>query len=150
MEIRDPGTASSSASARLPPRDDLDRAVDAAREAYKSWSRSSDDERKAAVNRIADKVHEHMEELAELLTREQGKPLNGMGSRFELHGAEAWARHYGQLDLPVEVLQRRRKRPRRASSQAARGGRLDHAVEFPGADRDLAHRARRSAPATPW
>ena len=78
--------------------------MNAAREAYKSWSQSTDDERKAAVNRIADKVHEHMEELAELLTREQGKPLNGMGSRFELHGAEAWARHTATLELPVEVL----------------------------------------------
>ena len=107
-------------------RDDLDRAVAAAREAYKSWSRSSDDERKAAVNRIADKVHEHMEELAELLTREQGKPLNGMGSRFEMHGAEAWARHTGTLDLPVEVLSDDETRPRRASSQAARRGRIDH------------------------
>jgi len=27
-----------------------------------------------------------------------------MGSRFELHGAEAWARHTGTLELPVEVL----------------------------------------------
>jgi acyl-CoA reductase-like NAD-dependent aldehyde dehydrogenase len=27
-----------------------------------------------------------------------------MGSRFELHGAEAWARYTGSLDLPVEVL----------------------------------------------
>jgi acyl-CoA reductase-like NAD-dependent aldehyde dehydrogenase len=104
MEIRDPATGDLVGECPVATRADLDRAVAAARDAYKSWSRSSDEERKAAVGRIADTIHANMEELAELLTREQGKPLNGMGSRFELHGAEAWARHTGSLDLPVEVL----------------------------------------------
>jgi acyl-CoA reductase-like NAD-dependent aldehyde dehydrogenase len=103
-EVRDPATGETVGECPVATRADLDRAVDAARKAYKSWSGSSDDERKAAVARIADAIHANMEELAELLTREQGKPLNGMGSRFELHGAEAWARHTGSLDLPVEVL----------------------------------------------
>ena len=104
LEIRDPGSGEVVGDCPVATKADLDRAVDAAREAYKSWSASSDEERKAAVNRIADAIHEHLEELAELLTREQGKPLNGLGSRFELHGAEAWARHTATLDLPVEVL----------------------------------------------
>ena len=104
LEIRDPGSGELVGEGPVATRADLDRAVDAARQAYKSWSRSSDDERKAAVKAIADTIHANMEELAELLTREQGKPLNGMGSRFELHGAEAWARHTGTLELPVEVL----------------------------------------------
>ena len=104
MEIRDPASGELVGECPVAARADLDRAVNAARQAYKSWSRSSDEERKAAVNAIADTIHANMEELAELLTREQGKPLNGMGSRFELHGAEAWARHTGTLELPVEVL----------------------------------------------
>jgi acyl-CoA reductase-like NAD-dependent aldehyde dehydrogenase len=104
LEIRDPGSGELVGECPVATREDLDRAVNAARDAYKSWSKSSDEERKAAVGRIADTIHANMEELAELLTREQGKPLNGMGSRFELHGAEAWARHTGSLELPVEVL----------------------------------------------
>src|SRR4051794_23353082 len=104
MEIRDPATGEVVGECPVATREDLDRAVAAAREAYKGWSQSSDDERKAAVNRVADAIHANMEELAELLTREQGKPLNGMGSRFELHGAEAWARHTATIGLPVEVL----------------------------------------------
>jgi acyl-CoA reductase-like NAD-dependent aldehyde dehydrogenase len=103
-QIRDPATGDIVGECPVATREDLDRAVDAAREAYKSWSQSSEEERKAAVSRIADTIHANMEELAELLTREQGKPLNGMGSRFELHGAEAWARYTGSLELPVEVL----------------------------------------------
>jgi acyl-CoA reductase-like NAD-dependent aldehyde dehydrogenase len=104
VEIRDPATGEVVGECPVATRQELDRAVAAAREAYKSWSASSNEDRKEAVNRIADAVHSHMDELAELLTREQGKPLNGMGSRFELHGAEAWARHTGTLELPVEVL----------------------------------------------
>jgi acyl-CoA reductase-like NAD-dependent aldehyde dehydrogenase len=104
VQIRDPATGEVVAECPVATRGDLDRAVGAAREAYQSWGRSSDEERKSAVARIADTIHANMEELAELLTREQGKPLNGMGSRFELHGAEAWARHTGTLQLPVEVL----------------------------------------------
>jgi acyl-CoA reductase-like NAD-dependent aldehyde dehydrogenase len=104
FEIRDPGTGEVVGECPIATRDDLDRAVAAARQAYKSWSMSSDQERKDAVNRVADAIHANMEELAELLTREQGKPLNGLGSRFELHGAEAWARHTGTLELPIEVL----------------------------------------------
>jgi acyl-CoA reductase-like NAD-dependent aldehyde dehydrogenase len=104
FEIRDPGNGEVVGECPIATRQDVDRAVSAAREAFKSWSRSTDEERKGAVNRMADAIHANMEELAELLTREQGKPLNGLGSRFELHGAEAWARHTGSLDLPVEVL----------------------------------------------
>ncbi len=104
VEIRDPATGEVVGECPVATRQELDRAVAAAREAYKSWSASSNEDRKEAVNRIADAVHSHMDELAELLTREQGKPLNGRGSRFELHGAEAWARHTGTLELPVEVL----------------------------------------------
>jgi acyl-CoA reductase-like NAD-dependent aldehyde dehydrogenase len=36
---------------------------------------------------------------------EQGKPLNGLGSRFELGGTQAWAGYTAELDIPVKVLQ---------------------------------------------
>ena len=45
------------------------------------------------------------EELAQLLTLEQGKPIGGLGSRFEIGGAVAWTRHTAEIELPVEVLQ---------------------------------------------
>jgi acyl-CoA reductase-like NAD-dependent aldehyde dehydrogenase len=40
-----------------------------------------------------------------LLTQEQGKPLNGMGSRFELGGVQAWTHHTADIPMPVKVLQ---------------------------------------------
>ena len=37
--------------------------------------------------------------------RDRGKPLNGLGSRWEMGGAAAWAGHTASLSLPEEVLQ---------------------------------------------
>ncbi len=84
---------------------DLDQAVAAAAAAFKNWSQVSSGERAAACHAVAEKISEHAEELAQLLTREQGKPLNGLGSRFEIGGALAWTRHTAELDLPIEILQ---------------------------------------------
>lgn len=84
---------------------DLDQAVAAAAKAFKMWSQVPDERRAEACRTVAEKISEHAEELAQLLTREQGKPLNGLGSRFEIGGALAWTRHTAELDLPVEVLQ---------------------------------------------
>ena len=84
---------------------DLDAAVSAAKAAYESWSQKSDAELQAACEAVAGKLGEHAEELAQLLTKEQGKPLNGLGSRFELGGAQAWAGFTAGLSQPVKVLQ---------------------------------------------
>lgn len=86
-------------------REQLDLAVNAAAEAFKAWSRVPDEERAAACGRIAEAINSHADELARLLTLEQGKPLNGMGSRWEVGGAAAWAAYTGTLSLPDEVLQ---------------------------------------------
>lgn len=85
--------------------EDLDRAVKAAQVAFETWSRSDDSVRVAACEAIAAKLEVHAEELALLLTKEQGKPLNGLGSRFELGGAQAWANVTASLSLPMNVLQ---------------------------------------------
>lgn len=85
--------------------EDLDRAVAAAEVAFESWSRKDDAERQAACEAVTAKIAEHAEELAQLVTAEQGKPLNGLGSRWELGGAQAWAGYTSGLSLPVKVLQ---------------------------------------------
>lgn len=83
----------------------VDRAVAAAKSAFQSWRSMSDEARRAACRSLADRIAAHAEQLARLLTLEQGKPLNGLGSRFELGGAEAWARYTAELKLPVETVQ---------------------------------------------
>jgi acyl-CoA reductase-like NAD-dependent aldehyde dehydrogenase len=84
---------------------DLDDAVSAAKAAYRSWSGLPDTQRQAACAALAGKLAEHAEEIARLITLEQGKPLGGMGSRFEMGGAQAWAGYTSGLSLPVTVLQ---------------------------------------------
>lgn len=64
-----------------------------------------DDARAAACAALAANLGEHSEDIARLITLEQGKPLGGHGSRFEMGGAQAWAAHTAALSLPVKVLQ---------------------------------------------
>lgn len=84
---------------------DLDAAVAAATSAFERWQLKSSAELADACRAIATKIEANSEELARLLTLEQGKPLNGLGSRFEIGGAVAWTRHTAEIELPVEVLQ---------------------------------------------
>lgn len=85
--------------------DHLDAAVEAAAEAFHAWSKTNEEERTDACLKIAGVIKENAAELAELLTLEQGKPLNGMGSRFEVGGCEAWAGATAGFSLPPKVLQ---------------------------------------------
>lgn len=54
---------------------DVDNAVKAAHEAQKSWGKTSPTERSNILLKIADKVEEHLEELAVLETFENGKAV---------------------------------------------------------------------------
>ena len=54
--------------------DDLNRAVAAARAAFKTWKNTSHEERQAACMAIAAAIKENADELFRLLTSEQGKP----------------------------------------------------------------------------
>jgi acyl-CoA reductase-like NAD-dependent aldehyde dehydrogenase len=104
-DVLNPSTGETVGAMPLATLADLDRAVAAASAAFQGWSRTAEEDRKAACRAIAERIAAHSEELARLLTLEQGKPLGGLGSRFEIGGAIAWTRHTAELDLPTEVLQ---------------------------------------------
>ena len=84
----------------------LNEAVAAADTAYKKLSKLPDEELQKLCEAMAKKVDDNAEELAELLTREQGKPLNGLGSRWELGAAGIWAGHTSTLSLPIKTIQK--------------------------------------------
>ena len=86
-------------------KDHLDQAITAARKAFESWRHSSEEERAEACQAIAKVVTDNAEELAVLLTKEQGKPLGGLGSKFELGGCGGWAGFTASLSLPDKVLE---------------------------------------------
>ncbi|WP_342710833.1 aldehyde dehydrogenase family protein [Bradyrhizobium sp. B124] len=105
QDVLNPSTGAVVGGMPLAAASDLDAAVAAASKAFEIWKDRPDAERADACRTIADTIEQHAEELARLLTLEQGKPLNGLGSRFEIGGAVAWTRHTSGLSLPVEVLQ---------------------------------------------
>jgi len=85
------------------------QAVAAAKAAQPGWAARPDAERKALTMRVAEVIKINAEYLAEWVTREQGKPLGGVGpdqvpgARFEVWGCEVWSQVPASLDLPVEV-----------------------------------------------
>jgi acyl-CoA reductase-like NAD-dependent aldehyde dehydrogenase len=103
--VNDPATGTVAGRAPNATLADLDAAVAAAGRAFAGWSRTSDAERRDACRAVTAKLGEHAEEIARLITLEQGKPLNGLGSRFEMGGTQAWAGYTAELALPVKVLQ---------------------------------------------
>lgn len=105
FEIRNPSTGEVVGQAPQCTSADLDRAVAAAQQAFETWSQKSDAELEAACQAVTETINAHAEELALLITKEQGKPLNGLGSRWEMGGAGAWAGYTSGLSLPVKVLQ---------------------------------------------
>jgi acyl-CoA reductase-like NAD-dependent aldehyde dehydrogenase len=105
FDVINPSTHDLAGKAPLATSADLDQAVAAAAAAFPAWSGLSDAERQDYCHRVADKLEQHHEELARILTSEQGKPMAGMGSMFEIGGAIAWARYNAALEIPVEVLQ---------------------------------------------
>ena len=105
VDVRDPATGAVVGHAPVATGEQVDAAVAAAKAAFPGWAATSDDTRKAACVAMGALIEHHAEELAHLLSREQGKPLGGFGARFEIGGAAAWTQHAATLDLPVEVIQ---------------------------------------------
>ncbi|MDL5364224.1 aldehyde dehydrogenase family protein [Xanthomonas sp. NCPPB 2654] len=79
----------------------LNQAVSAAKRAFSSWSTLKQEERKIYLNKLADALQARQQELTELLTREQGKPLSQAG--YEVAGSIAILRFYASFDLPLHI-----------------------------------------------
>ena len=73
-EVLNPATAEAIAEAPLSTAEDVGRAVDAARRAFDGWAETTPGERSLALLRLADRIEEHADELADLETADAGKP----------------------------------------------------------------------------
>jgi len=107
----------------------VDQAVAAAAEAFKTFQYTPDAERKAMLHKIADLIEAHADELAELVTLEQGKPL--ALAQMEVGGAAAWTRYTADLDIPGGADQ---------PGGACRGGQYRHRRRGNRPCHDLSHR----------
>ena len=76
IEATSPATGESIGQVAQGDRDDARRAVAAARAAFPEWAAPTPFERAAALRRIADACERRRDELARVLTLDQGKPLH--------------------------------------------------------------------------
>jgi len=83
--------------------EDVDRAVQAACDAFKKWSKTSIAERRAALDAYASGIEANADGLAKTLTMEQGKPLSQAAA--EVGMASMWIRGISALEIPQNVIE---------------------------------------------
>ena len=76
FEVINPSTGAPFVHCPDASKEQLDRAVAAARGAFAEWSRRSFAERRRFLHKFAARVRDYADELATVITREQGKPLS--------------------------------------------------------------------------
>ncbi|MGP3534523.1 aldehyde dehydrogenase family protein [Microbacterium sp. RD1] len=84
--------------------DDLDAAIARAKAAQPAWDALGHEERSRLLLEAADRIDAAAEALARLLSREQGKPLNGPNARFEVGACSAWLRTAATTVLEPQVV----------------------------------------------
>ncbi|WP_329333163.1 aldehyde dehydrogenase family protein [Streptomyces sp. NBC_00663] len=102
LPVENPATGRVFASVAACSTADLDRVLAAASDAYLPWSGWPWERRRACLLECAEVLSAHSQELAETLTREQGKPLRSALTEARL--AADWFRHTAELALPDEKL----------------------------------------------
>jgi 1-pyrroline dehydrogenase len=75
MEVINPATGETIAEVPRGTEADVDRAVEAAKNAFPEWLETTPGERAEMLLKLADALEEHAEELAEVESRNVGKPL---------------------------------------------------------------------------
>lgn len=104
FEVKNPATGAVIGLAPIATEEDVNNAVLTARSAQSAWAAKSDEERKNILMQVAQVLSDNSKYLAEWITREQGKPLAGPGSLFEMQACVGWTQVPASLDLPVEVV----------------------------------------------
>lgn len=108
MEVVDPARGTVIAVVPKGTKADVDRAVAAAKEGQARWMALDPAERAKIMWRIAEKIHEHANALAELESKQTGGPLGGQlwtmhgvaARRFEYYAGLADKQFGRTLDLP--------------------------------------------------
>lgn len=104
FDVFNPATGEVFAKAPSGSPEQLEAAIAAAKDAFKTWSVLSYDQRQSYLDAYADALLEHRDELARLLTLEQGKPLKTMAEP-EVDQAISWIRQIAARRIPVEIVE---------------------------------------------
>ncbi len=81
----------------------IDDAVNAARRAFETWKKTTLEQRRELLHRCAAVLNEHRDELARLLSREQGKPLDKAQQEVE-DSVDAF-KQIAKISVPNVILQ---------------------------------------------
>ena len=86
----------------------VDAAVAAAHDGYRTWSATASAERAAAIRRVADLHRERRDELAAIIVREMGKPLEAALGEVDFAAdiTEYYADNIDKItgDTPLDIL----------------------------------------------
>ncbi|MGE0113817.1 MAG: aldehyde dehydrogenase family protein [Steroidobacteraceae bacterium] len=102
LQVINPATGAIFADCPAATRTQLDEAVAAARKAALTWSQTSFEERRALIKRFSAALQANRDQLAELLTREQGKPLGQ--ARDEIGRAGTQGEGMAQIGIESEII----------------------------------------------
>lgn len=108
FEVINPATEEIAGHINLGSKDDVDKAVKAAAEAFKTWSQTSKEERLAVLDRIIEEFEKRLPEMAEAITEEMGAPN--------------WLSESAQAALGVNHFKNTRAVLERFEFEADRGG----------------------------
>src|ERR687893_343291 len=111
LNVINPATEESIEEIPTSSREDLERAAESARRAFKEWRGVSGLERAELFHEIASNLRGHADELAEIMTREGGKPfienhdeVGWTAASFDYY-AEIARDSVGYLPAPIEAQQ---------------------------------------------
>jgi acyl-CoA reductase-like NAD-dependent aldehyde dehydrogenase len=104
FEVYNPATNAVLAHAPEATRQDLEDAVAAAKNAFKTWSKLSWDERGAYITRFAEAIEARQDDLITMLTLEQGKPRHTQATR-EIELAIHWLKGMATQRLHSEIME---------------------------------------------
>ena len=103
LAVINPATEASLAHINSISTQQFDQAVAAAQHAFPLWRDLGDAKRSELLLQAAVVLEQHADEIATLITLEQGKVL-GL-AQFEMQGTLAWLRYTAGLQIPVEILE---------------------------------------------
>ena len=103
MEVVNPANEQVLAMAPRASQAQAEAAIAAAKAAFPGWAARPIKARRALILAVADRIEAEAEDLARLLTQEQGKPLPE--AQAEILYTCAFIRHLAGYDLPVKVIE---------------------------------------------
>ncbi len=103
LKITNPATEEIFASIARSGADELEQAITSAKKAQREWAKTTFEERRSALRAISNEIKARADEIAQIQTMEQGKPLSE--SAGEVAYTSVFLDAFADFDLPVDLVQ---------------------------------------------